>query len=724
MKTKFARLIVAIELAVFALVMLNSPAVLLANDGSTSSRRNSQPVSRPSTVKSVSNQRIQAISDKIDSLVENKLHSSGEKLNRLTSDEVFLRRAYLDIIGRIATVNEAKRFLKSKSKTKRADLIDELLDSYGYVSRQYNFWADILRIRSQLPGQLTGVSYIDFVKDALEENKAYDKFVHELLNASGANLERGNGAVGYYLRDRNMPEDNMSNTVRVFLGTRLECAQCHDHPFDKWTQREYFEMVAFTGGLGYRNPEANSALGDLRRLIRKGEVSLKNQGIANRVAQIAGHGISGSGTGLARLPEGFLGDDGYEGEIVTGKTIFDRKKLVDSAVPEVKKNKKTRKPKPGRQQGSIFGAKPLNSRQAYADWMTDPTNPRFATVVANRLWKQAMGVGLIEPVDIIEDGTVASNPELMEYLRETMVALNFDMKQFLRAIYNSKTYQAAAFDQDVSDPTKFNFNGPIVRRMSAEQIWDSLLVLSVSDVDRRNHAGAARNRYGAILGESPYESYEKINSMNLEQLKNLVAQLDAGKNKANKKSSYKDKDNPAFRAMAVQKKIINKELTAAREAKDFEKQRELMIELAKLTNKFRTNRSKSAYLRASEMQSPAPAGHFLRQFGQSDREAIENANTEPAVPQVLSMMNGYVEEKIARDPTSVLMQTVLTAENKEECTELVFLAMLNREPTSSEARSWKRDFAKAMKVGRGKVKEVYSDLIWTLANSNEFVFVK
>ena len=718
MKAKLnLRLIVAIELVAFALVISVSPTPLMAKEGPNITEP--QPTTATSTVNSVSRESILAISRKIDSLVESQLKSNGETLNRISSDEVFLRRAYLDIVGRIATVKEAKKFLASKSSTKRADLIDDLLDSYGYVSHQYNFWADILRIKSRQSGQLLGVSYIDFVKDSLEKNKPYDKFVHELISAEGANLERGNGAVGYYLRDRNMPEDNMSNTVRIFLGTRLECAQCHDHPFDKWTQRQYFEMVAFTGGLRYRNPEANSSVNELRKLLRKGELSLKNQGVINRISQSVSHGVEGTGTGLARLPEGFLGEDGYEGEIVTGKTIFDEKKLVDSVVPRTKK--KAPKLKAGAQQGNIRGAKQLNSRQAYADWMTDSTNPRFATVIANRLWKQAMGVGLIEPIDIIEDGTVASNPELMDYLRETMVALDFDMKQYLRAIYNSKTYQAAAYNKDVTDPTKYNFSGPIVRRMTAEQIWDSLLVLTVPDTDKRSSASDSTSRYASLIGDDPYAAYEKVNSMNLSQLKNLVTELDSPKKR--KKSNFKD--NSQYKKMAAQKRKIKKQIAAARKKKNAEQERKLMVELAKLTTQVRMSKNKRAYSRASEMVSPAPVGHFLRQFGQSDRESIENANTDPAVPQVLSMMNGYVEEKITRDPASVLMQTVLTAKDEKECTDLIFLSMLNRKPTSSEARGWKRDFADAIRSKeKGRMREVYADLIWTLANSNEFVFVK
>lgn len=150
-----------------------------------------------------------------------------------------------------------------------------------------------------------------------------------------------------------------------------------------------------------------------------------------------------------------------------------------------------------------------------------------------------------------------------------------------------------------------------------------------------------------------------------------------------------------------------------------------MIGLAKLRNEFRQSNNRGQFLRASELPSPAPAGHFLREFGQSDREQIDNSNTEPAVTQVLSMMNGYVEQRISRDDSSLLMQAVLSAKDVGERTETVFLSMLNRKPDAREAAYWARQFKNvANPRDLSQVKEVYSDLIWVLANSNEFVFVK
>ncbi|MFT5303006.1 MAG: hypothetical protein ACI87E_003802 [Mariniblastus sp.] len=698
------------------LAILICPMTANANENSRVAA--SEKAANRSTVSSVPHAEIKAISDQIDALVKAKLSADGQQLNERSSDEVFLRRSYLDITGRIPGIQETKTFLGSKSESKREDLIDDLLDSYGFVSRQYNFYADLLRIKSRLPGQLTGISYIDYVKDSLEDNKPYDEFVRDLVASNGANLERGNGSVGYYLRDRNMPEDNMSNTIRVFLGTRLECAQCHDHPFDKWTQRQYFEMVAFTGGIRYRAPNISSSYQEMRALVRKGEIPERQRQIANRLSQGLGHGVAGSGTGLARLPEGFLGEEGYEGEIVVGKTMFEGMPLVDAKIPKVSK-RRSPKAKANVQQAAIPGAKPIGARDAYAKWLTSHDNPRFAKVIANRLWKQALGLGLIEPVDIIEDSTIASNPELMEFLTETMLELKFDTKQFLRAIYNSETYQACAFDTDINDPTKFGFNGPVVRRMSSEQIWDSLLVLTVPDIDQRSAPPAGQ--YAASGSSDPYELFERIRGMKIDEFKTLLEKM-ATKGRGKKVSS---KDNPEYKKLVAERATLNKKIQQAKKRNNTDLERKLRIDQAKLVAEFRRKTNARSFLRASEMDSPAPAGHFLREFGQSDRESIENASTDPAVTQVLSMMNGYVEEKIARDPSSVLMQTALAAKSAKECTESIFLSMLNRKPSRQESRSWDQEFKDASKAkDLTKVREIYADLIWTLANSNEFIFVK
>ncbi len=673
-----------------------------------------------------------AYSRKIDSIIERSLEEKGISRNRNSSDATFLRRAYLTVIGRIPTIEEAENFLESDSSQKRSQLIDELLNSYGYVSHQFNFLADLLRIKTRLNNNTPGEPYIDFIKDSLEENKAWDQLVYELLAADGAILERGNGAVGYYLRDRNMPEDNMSNTVRVFLGTRLECAQCHDHPFDKWTQRQYFEMVAFTGGINYRLEGTENYGKQVRELRKKvansdGKIDGNIAAAVRRTIQSTTAGISGTGTGLVRLPEDFEGTGGKANEIVSAKTMFDGKSIIDVEIPVERASRK--KKKNNRKYGKrIPGAKPIGSREAYAKWLTNIDNPRFAKVIANRLWKQAFGLGLIEPVDVIEDSTVASNPELMEYLTEVMIEIEFDMKEFLRIVYNTKTWQAQVTKTDIVEPQKYGFQGPVMRRMSSEQIWDSMIGLTVDGIDRR--ADISNSRLAASGRVNIYDYYDQVKGKSLDEIYNMIAKAyrDRGmmtmdgkvSQTAMKRSMQREKKRAQRKEQKEMKKIfdeMNRKINLARKSKDREKVRQLMIKRTEMVSKARGKSRSSNFRRASELPSPAPAKHLLREFGQSDRETIENANTDPAVTQVLRLMNGFVDNTIGKDVNSVLTRNVLYAENENEAIEAVYLTMLSRKPTRAEVKLWRNDF-------RTDKKTAYTDLVWTLINSNEFIFVR
>ncbi|MEM7386286.1 MAG: DUF1549 domain-containing protein, partial [Verrucomicrobiota bacterium] len=204
-------------------------------------------------------------SQEIDRLIEQGFRKHKVKPNPPASDDVFLRRIYLDIAGRIPTLEEVDAFDQTDAPNKRTRLIEKLLRSEAYVSHSFNYWADILRVKSDIRGD-AGEPYAAWVKQSLRENKPYDKMVFELLTASGNVWD--NGAVGYYMRDAGMPLDNMAYTTQVFLGTQMVCAQCHDHPFDKWKQKEFYEMAAYTYGVDTRmRPE--KVLGLDKMLSRK-----------------------------------------------------------------------------------------------------------------------------------------------------------------------------------------------------------------------------------------------------------------------------------------------------------------------------------------------------------------------------------------------------------------------------------------------------------------------
>ncbi|MBL9131970.1 MAG: DUF1549 domain-containing protein, partial [Verrucomicrobiaceae bacterium] len=427
-------------------------------------------------------------SQKIDELLAKGWEKAGVKPNPPASDEVLVRRLYLDIAGRIPTVEEAAAYTKSNDPQKRAKLIDTLLASDGHTSHMFNYWADILRLSDNVKGRLTAEAYEEWLKKQIKANTPYDQFVKNLLTTEGGVWD--SGSIGFWQRDENKL-DHLAYTVQVFLGTSIVCAQCHNHPFDKWTQMDYYHMAAFTNGMDTKSrgfePKAekpkqqfdkkllaNMEPKERREYIKKmqaeqktvaktetAEVSREDmqkvkqsmQDVMKPLRYTTAQWQEGR---LPTLPHDYQYNDGKPGDRVAAKVMFGHE--------AVQKDGQT-------------------TLRSFADWMTDPQNPRFTTVIANRMWKKVFGAGLIEPVDEMTDSTVASNPALMEYLSQLMTGKNYSLKSFLRVLYNTDTYQRAATTNEAPPGEAYHFTGPTLRRMSAEQIWDSLVTLSKGNVD-------------------------------------------------------------------------------------------------------------------------------------------------------------------------------------------------------------------------------------------------
>jgi hypothetical protein len=453
----------------------------------------------------------------IDRIVEAKLRSYNQRPNKEISNETFLRRAYLKIIGRIPTLDEAQEFLAERDRTARSDLIDKLLASEGYNQKWYIYWADILRAKTRANNQDSdGYPFVRYIKESIAVNKPYDKWVNEMLSSTGPMWERGNGAVGYYYRDQGMGLDNMANTVRVFLGTSLECAQCHDHPFDRWTQKQFYEMAAFTHGVGNVRRK-DDELNKLNKLVRSARRENAENGNNIRrafeyVTDILNPGLDDPGKGSISLPYDYQYDNAQPGEKLEAKTIFGLVVELDENLEE------------------------KGSRASYASWLASPDNPRFSTVIANRLWKTAFGYGLIEPVDNMYDDTLPTHPKLMLHLEKLMVALDYDMKEFLRIIYNTQSFQrnapareiAARDTKDETMPPEvkwvisgpnpdyprrgaapYFYQGPVMERMTGEQIWDSLVTLNYPDLDTRVNSRTPDDRF---------DRYVKYSEMSAEDI--------------------------------------------------------------------------------------------------------------------------------------------------------------------------------------------------------------
>ncbi len=572
---------------------------------------------------------------KIDALVEAGLKKAGQKPNDNSSPEHFLRRVYLDITGTIPNAKQTDAFLANKSDGNRIVLIDSLLNRPGYASQMYDWMADILRLVDRSDNNNYLRPYSDWVKECLRDNEPWDSMVHDMLTAEGRVWDEP--AAGFVLRDPGMPLDNLNNAVRIFLGTRIGCAQCHDHPFDKWTQKEFYSLAAFTAGIEYRpTTKININPKDIDKASSKDGKESNEARQAKQLMRLNRNGVSNNDKKQLKFPHDYQYDNAKPEQIATPAVLW------------------------GTAPSKINNAE---RRKVFADWVATGDNPRFQLTMANRLWQKAMGIGLIEPADDMKDETKATNPELMEFLASELKRLKFDLKEFQRIIYYSKTYQRAVTYGELDPEKPYLFPGPLLRRMTAEQVWDSLLTLTLPNPD--SVVRPDDDEYVETIALTEKTTADEL----LKKVQHL-AEVRKEENKEKEKRTYKDK-------------------------------------------KFNTS---IELVRASELPQPLPEGHFLRQFGQSDRQSIADSHTDGTVPQLLTMFNGPVTHMML-EQGSVIYNEVMMASTVEGQINKIFVIVLNRHPTAAERAVAQKEIKAAGPAGIGNV-------IWALLNTREFLFVQ
>jgi hypothetical protein len=741
-----------------------------------------------------------AVARELDALLAQDWAKEKIVPNPPIPDEVFVRRIYLDAVGRIPTFRETEEFLSSTKENKRAELIDKLLASDGYTLHLFNYWADVLRLQSfGAIGTTTGAAYIQFIKESLQTNKPYDQFVRELISAKGRPWQ--NGAIGYYMRDQRMPLDNFANTARIFLGTRIECAQCHNHPFDKWTQMQFYQMTAFSYGndvKAYENP-AMMGSRELLKTERKDLTARMKE--AQKAAAEAGEKPKSDYRWIVDN-FGFVGqavaDIQYLAMGGTGIVYDDTRKLElphDYQYPDAK-------PKTKVDAKTMFGSSAErgpgeSSTEAYARWMTSPENPRFTTVIANRLWKLAFGLAVIEPLDEISDINTPVNPALMKRLEALVRETGYDMKATLRVIFNTRAYQAAATKQEVAAGTSYHFPGPILRRMSAEQMWDSFITLinAAPYATSRTIIENQRNRIiksaklvdaldlltpeealqGAKVAAESYRAAAEMannarpkidearaagDTKTVDAIVKRVAQVQGGGRRALGRAIYvpaverlaalkegrpappspfsdapvhiTEEDlladtiaDPTMPAQQIKVKGYDlNEKTPEQEQAEAAQEEQVILDAAEYFKIPEAKRKgfvamcrnqRNYWTRAADTISPAFRGSYLRIFGQSDRELIENSSRDASVPQALTLMNSDLLRTVMSSDTQ-LMLAIKRSPDSEAQLEATYLTLLSRKPTDQERATWQ----KAQAAGLDSIE----DLIYALINTRRFIFIE
>jgi hypothetical protein len=364
-----------------------------------------------------------ALAAHIDALIAAKWAKTGVKPAPLTDDTQFLRRINLDLAGRIPDVEWVDEFFKDRSADKRRREVDRLLDSPRYVKHFTDVWRSVFlpqannqQVQPLVPG------FEAWLRERLAQNTPYNDMVQELLTVTaGMAMQRGpqrrgmnayeTTPIAFYQANEAKPENLAASTSRLFLGIKLECAQCHDHPHANWTRKQFWEFAAFFAGVQPRGP-AEAMMGfqempELRAL---------------------------------KIPR-------------SGETVLAH--FLDGSEPRWQSG--------------------MSSRKTLANWITTPGNPYFARAAVNRIWAQLFGLGLVEPIDEMNEDNPPSHPELLDELAQQLVLHRYDLKYLIRAITSSQTYQRSSFAKPGGEEELRLFARMPVRGMTPEQLFDSLV---------------------------------------------------------------------------------------------------------------------------------------------------------------------------------------------------------------------------------------------------------
>ena len=408
----------------------------------------------------------------VDDFVFANLKAIGVPPSPVCDDATFLRRVTLDIAGRLPTEEEASAFFVSQETNKRDQVIDTLLRSPDYADYFANKWTALLKNRRDDASDLkSNFAFHAWIRDSLLANKPYDQLVRELLAATGTVI--GNPAVAWYKRVKE-PKEQLEDVAQLFLGVRMQCAQCHHHPFERWSQDDYYSLSAFFSQVG-RKP--SNTRGEDLIFHKRGIATAKN-----------------IKTGAALKPAA-LGDP----------------------IPAI--------------------AADEDPRLKLVDWMASKANPFFAKALVNRYWKHFLQRGLVEPEDDIRDTNPATNPELLAALEKHFIDSSFDLKSLVRVITQSNAYQLSSTPNQYNIADRQNYSRYYPRRLQAEMLLDAIDAVTESQTDFPNLPTGTRaialpdNSYNRaspflkVFGRPESESVcecERVQSSSLAQSLHLI----------------------------------------------------------------------------------------------------------------------------------------------------------------------------------------------------------
>jgi hypothetical protein len=671
---------------------------------------------------------------------ENQAAKVGIEPLPVVDDSAFLRRVYVDLIGRIPTDAEIREFASWPAESRREQLIDRLLQDERFADRWTLFYADMLRLRSQATG---GAALMAFVHNAVKTGMPYDEMCRKLIATNGKAGKTPE--VGFILGDDADPLAMASITSQVFLGVRMGCAQCHDHPFDQWSRRDFYDLAAYYGKT--RRYESNltrvvfATEGDQSSVLWPPEgvgPASERQPIPARFP-----------FGLEKYPETPQHIQRLEAlraaKLAANAPKEDTGPSLDDLLEA--SSEKVAKTTSGTLAGELALAEekkdirkidvlkglyaPSELREQLADKVTDPRNRLFSQALVNRVWKSLVGRGFVEPVDDFRDDNAAAHPQALDYLAEEFVASDFDLRALVRLIVTSDAYQRAHAPLDLDEPTRMKMEEHLlatpVRRMIAESLYDS--IVTAGRLFEPKHSPGRNSKTVVDIvripkGEKPGDLIEPANS----RKPDAMAMADQGAASGYELEGAIELDFTALLNQSDDDEEVALDEMKAMSREEIEAQRmmqqrmmrrgEMQYEEKRVERVVDDNPVFNTSLR---MQSPAPDGHFLRVFGQPDRTELGDLRDDSAsMRQSLMLLNGRITHEAARVGDLEPMYKLLTGKNEdiEKAVKLAYLEILTRRPTAEELAE-----GKAIVREAGDAAEGMADLRWVLLNCNEFRFL-
>ena len=682
--------------------------------------------------------------DRIVTRASDKAAAEGRKISPmpLVDDSVFLRRIYVDLIGRIPTEAEVREFGTWPAKGRREKLIDQLMADDRFSDRWTIFYADMLRLRSQANG---GAALIAYVHNAVKSGLPYDEMCRRLIYSNG---KAGKvPEVGFILGDDADPLAMASVTSQVFMGVRIGCAQCHDHPFDVWKRRDFYDMAAFYGktrrfesqltkivyateadqttilwppeGVGpveERKPiaprfpfpidESENTPAYIKRLSATRAAKLAAIPVVDKTPSVDDL-LESASDKVAKTTNGKLAE-----ELATADAKKDIRKI------DVSKG--------------LF--KPSELREQLAAYVTDPRNRYYSRALVNRVWKTLIGRGFVEPVDDFRADNPAALPEALDYLADEFVASDYDLRTLVRLIVASEAYQRAHAPTDIDEPTRVAMEAQLlatpVRRMYAESLYDS--VVTAGHLFEPKHSPGKNERILRDIVRVPkgMKPGEIAKAVDLTKPAAGGAMMARGNAPAMAAGSGYLEDAIELDFNAILKDQGDEEVALdemkAKSKEELEAERMMAQRMMRSTEYeekvvTRVVDDNPVFNTSLRMQSPAPDGHFLRIFGQPNRSDLGDLRDDSAsMRQALMMLNGRITHEAARVGDLEPMYALLNGKsaNLDQAIQLAYMEIMTRKPTTEEVSDARQIIGDAANTMDGM-----ADLRWILLNCNEFRFL-